>query len=68
MYRLRVVDVADQTTILASTMVNVSHARVGKNGRKSIGLHFEEVGIFSECIPFEGGGTTMQIGSICPML
>ncbi len=60
----RFADVPKDTSVLASALVNVAYANTNKDGRLQRGLHFEEVGIITECIPFDGGGRTIQIGSV----
>ncbi|MEM6409178.1 MAG: N,N-dimethylformamidase beta subunit family domain-containing protein [Pseudomonadota bacterium] len=62
--RLRTVDVARETHVLAKALVNVAYSRPDRLGRLNSDLWFEDVGIMTECVPFEGGGTTSQIGSV----
>ena len=60
----RFADIPKNTRVLASALVNVAYANPDKNGRVRRGLAFEELGIISECTPFNGGGRTIQIGSV----
>ncbi|MCY4334684.1 MAG: hypothetical protein OXC60_08435 [Litoreibacter sp.] len=62
--RLRTTDVARDTKVLAKALVNVAYARPDQLGRLNTDLWFETVGIMAECVPFDGGGTTIQIGSV----
>lgn len=62
--RLRTTDVARNIRVLAKALVNIAYARLDHLGRRDTKLLFEKVGIMTECIPYENGGTTVQIGSV----
>lgn len=50
--------------VLAKSLVQCSGGMIDTDGNFSSGVHFQEVGIACEVVPFQGGGRVINFGSI----